>query len=347
MDRNPLGKSPAAVRTIPAYAERKSPEKEQEVIGKLRVVGYCRVSTNEQSQESSAAAQELSIREMILKNPTWKFGGVYKDINKSGTSRKDRDEFNRMTEDAKAGKIDYIITKSISRFARNTIDALKCVEDLRSLNPPVGVVFIKEHIFTLDPKYDIFLTIFSALAQNESYSIAENIRWGIRKRFRRGIPQINLNRMLGYDMDKDGRWVINQEQAEIVRYIYGQYLQGRSAHGIVEDLNGSEIKTINGKNWCTTGILCILQNEKYIGDLLIQKTYTKDVLSHRPVENNGELPRYYILNHHEAIISREDWIKVQQKICMRARKRKEYNMVQRFILEEYGMLSETELTPAK
>lgn len=201
---------------------------------------------------------------------------------------------------------------------------------------------VRQHfanIFTLDPKYDIFLTVFSALAQNESYSIAENIRWGIRKRFRRGIPQINLNRMLGYDMGKDGRWVINQEQAEIVRYIYDRYLQGHSARGISEELNDSSTKTINGKNWCTTGILCILENEKYVGDLLIQKTYTKDVLNHRPVENNGELPRYYILNHHEAIISREDWIEVQRKICGRARKRKEFNMVQQFILEESRMLS--------
>lgn len=336
---NPTGKRLTAVRTIPACAERRCRPREQCSITKLRVAGYCRVSTNEQSQESSAAAQELSIREMILKNPAWEFRGVYKDINKSGTSRRNRDEFNRMMEDAKAGKIDYIITKSISRFARNTVDALNCVKELRNLNPSVGVVFMKEHIFTLDPKYDIFVTIFSALAQNESYSIAENIRWGIRKRFRRGIPQINLNRMLGYDMGKDGRWVINQDQAEIVRYIYNRYLQGHSAHGISEELNDSSIKTINGKNWCTTGILCILENEKYVGDLLIQKTYTKDVLNHRPVENNGELPRYYILNHHEAIISREDWIEVQKKICSRARKRKEFNMVQRFILEESRMLS--------
>ena len=333
----------SAVKTIPACADKKHLEKESETSGgKLRVVGYCRVSTNEQSQESSATAQELSIREMILKNPTWEFGGIYKDINRSGTSRKNRDDFNRMMEDAKAGKIDYILTKSISRFARNTVDTLKCIEELRNLNPSVGVVFMKEHIFTLDPQYDIFLTLFSALAQNESYSIAENIRWGIRKRFQRGIPQINLNRMLGYDMGNDGKWVVNPEQAKIVRYIYDQYLQGHSAHGIAVELNDSGVKTISQKNWCTTGILCILQNEKYVGDLLIQKTYTKDVLNHRPVENNGELPRYYILNHHEAIIRREDWIEVQKRICSRARKRKEYNMVQRFMLEESGFGIERE-----
>ena len=336
---NPTGKRLTAVRTIPACAERRCRPREQCAITKLRVAGYCRVSTNEQSQESSAAAQELSIREMILKNPAWEFRGVYKDINKSGTSRRNRDEFNRMMEDAKAGKIDYIITKSISRFARNTVDALNCVEELRNLNPSVGVVFMKEHIFTLDPKYDIFLTIFSALAQNESYSIAENIRWGIRKRFRRGIPQINLNRMLGYDMGKDGRWVVNHDQAQIVRDIYDSYSHGRSASGISKDLNNRGIKTINGKSWCTTGILCILENEKYVGDLLIQKTYTKDILNRRSAENNGKLPKYYIPNHHDAIISREDWIAVQRMICIRARKRKEYNMVQSFILDEYDMLS--------
>ena len=333
-----FGRRQTAVRTIPAYTERRHPANEQCAVGQLCVAGYCRVSTNEQSQESSATAQEVSIREMILKNPTWKFGGIYKDINKSGTSRNHRDGFNQMMEDAKAGKIDYIITKSISRFARNTVDALDCVKQLRNLNPSVGVVFMKEHIFTLDPRTDFILTLLSMLAEYESYSIAENIRWGIRKRFKLGIPQINLKRMLGYDMGENGNWVVNQEQAKIVRDIYDSYAHGRSASGISKDLNNRGIKTINGKNWCTTGILCILENEKYIGDLLIQKTYTKDVLNHRPVENNGELLRYYIMNHHEAIIKREDWIAVQRKICGRARKRKEYNMVQRFILDEYDML---------
>ena len=337
-ERRQVEKQGSAVRTIPAYPEQGLGLKEQNVIRKLRVAGYCRVSTNEQSQEGSVIVQEASIRDLIQKKPSWEYAGVYTDI-KSGTSRDHRDEFNRMMNDAKSGKIDFIITKSISRFARNTVDALNCIEELRNLNPSVGVVFMKEHIFTLDSGDDLILTVLSALAQNESYSIAENIRWGIRSRFKRGIPQINLNRMMGYDMGKDRTWVVNEEQAGIVRYIYESYSRGRSASGISNDLNERGIKTVNGKSWCTTGILCILENEKYMGDLLIQKTYTKDVLNHRAVENNGEVPRYYIPNHHDAIISREDWIAVQRKICSRARKRKEYNMVQSFMLDEYDMLS--------
>lgn len=305
---------------------------------KLNVAGYCRVSTAEESQQGSFLSQELYLRSLIENNSDWKLVGIYKDENRSGTNRFHRPGFNQMMEDAKAGKIDYIITKSISRFARNTVDTLDCIHELRNRNPPVGVLFIKENIFTLNRNYDMMLTIMAELAQNESYSIAENIRWGLRKRFRNGIPQINLKRMMGYDMGNGGEWIVNPKQAKIVRFIYARYLQGRSAHGISVELNDTGVKTVNGKKWCTTGILCILQNEKYAGDLIIQKTYTKDVLNHRPVENNGELPRYYIPDHHEAIICREDWIAVQEKICGKARKRKKYNMVQQFIMKEAGAI---------
>lgn len=328
------GTTSADVKMIPVCMGRTHQNAETNVLRRIRVAGYCRVSTEEESQQGSFLSQERFLRDLIEKHPDWEPAGIYKDENRSGTSRLHRVEFNQMMEDAKAGKIDYIITKSISRFARNTVDTLNCIRELRNLNPPVGVLFVKEGTFTLDPKYDMIITIMAALAQNESYSIAENIRWGIRKRFRNGIPQINLERMMGYDMDRQGKWLVNTEQAEIVQYIYGRYLQGRSAHGISDELNRGGVKTVNGKNWCTTGILCILENEKYVGDLIIQKTYTKDVLNHRPIENNGELPRYYIRNHHEAIISRQDWVEVQKKILGRARKRKKYNMVQRFILEE-------------
>lgn len=327
----------ALVKMIPACTFHGAHKNAPDIPEKIRVAGYCRVSTEEESQQGSFLSQEAFLRSMIEKHPEWELAGIYKDENRSGTNRLHRAGFNRMMADAKAGQIDYIITKSISRFARNTVDTLNCIQELRNQNPPVGVLFIKEGTFTLDPKYDMVVTIMAALAQNESYSIAENIRWGLRKRFRNGIPQINLDRMMGYDMGSHGRWMVNQQQAEIVRYIYSRYLQGRSAHGISEELNRGGIKTINGKKWCTTGILCILENEKYVGDLLIQKTYTRDVLNHRPVENNGALPRYYIPNHHEAIISRKDWFAVQKKILSRAKKRKDYNMVQRFMLEETGM----------
>lgn len=338
VDKSQAEQQRLAVRMIPAYPEQGLSLKEQNASRKLRVAGYCRVSTNEQSQEGSVIVQEASIRDLIQKKPSWEYVGIYKD-KKSGTSRNHRDEFNRMMNDAKLGKIDFIITKSISRFARNTVDALNCIEELRNRNPSVGVVFINEQIYTLDPGNNLLMTVLFSLAQNESYSISANIRWGIQSCFKRGIPQVNLDRMMGYDMDANRNWVVNEEQAEIVRGIYESYLRGRSASGISDDLNERGIKTVNGKNWCTTGILCILENEKYMGDLLLQKTYTKDVLNHRAVENNGEVKMYYVSNHHDAIISREDWIAVQRKICSRARKRKEYNMVQRFILDEYDMLS--------
>lgn len=322
----------SAVKMIPAFEQDMRRPETAKQIRKLRVAAYCRVSTGEESQQGSFTSQISYFKSVITNNPDWELVEIYVDENRSGTSRTRRQGFNQMIEDAKAGKIDHILTKSLSRFARNTVDTLNCIQELRNLQPSVGVYFQNENMYTLNRKYDFILTTMAALAQNESYSIAENIRWGLRKKFRNGVPQINLKRMLGYDMGNNGKWVINSDQAKIVRYIYRKYLRGCSAHGISVELNQRGIKTVNGKEWCTTSVLCILQNEKYIGDLLIQKTYTKDYLNHRPVENNGELPRYYIPNHHKPIISREIWVQVQNEICRRARKRKEYSMVQRFIL---------------
>jgi uncharacterized protein (UPF0335 family) len=216
-----------------------------------------------------------------------------------------------MMEDACNGKFDYIVTKSISRFARNTVDTLNCVRELRQKNPPIGIYFEKENIDTLDATGELILTILSALAQDESRSISENIRWTFRKNFQAGIPQINLKRMIGYDKGENGEWVINEGQAKTVRYIFEQFVNGQSANKIARSLNEKGQRTVNGNMWRANSVMCVLKNEKFVGDLEMQKTITKDFLTHTSVPNKGEAPRYYLENHHEPIIDRITWDKVQ------------------------------------
>lgn len=277
----------------------------------LRVAAYCRVSTGDESQQTSYTKQKEFYSMMIQRKQGWKFAGIYADEAISGTSRARRVEFNRMMDDAVEGKLDYIVTKSISRFARNTVDTLNCVRQLQQQNPPVGIYFEKENIDTLDAKGELILTILSALAQDESRSISDNIRWTLQKKFQEGKPQINLNRMLGYDKGENGEWEINQEQAEIVRYIYRRFLYGCSANKIAGELNEMGKYTVNGKCWRSDGVFTILRNEKYVGDLEMQKTITRNFLTHRSVINTGEAPRYYVRDHHAGIVDRMSWDKVQ------------------------------------
>lgn len=277
----------------------------------LRVAAYCRVSTGDESQQTSYTNQRAFYSGIIQSRPGWSFVGVYADEARSGTNRIHRKEFNRMIEDAKAGKIDYIMTKSISRFARNTIDALDCVRQLRQLNPPVGIVFEKENIDTLNAAGELILTILSALAQDESRSLSDNIRWTFQKNFQSGKPQINLGRMLGYDKGENGEWIINEEQAGIVRFIFEKYVCGHSANKIAQMANEAGMRTVNGKRWRADGVLEILRNEKYVGDLEMQKTITKDFLTHRSTVNKGEAPKYYVKDHHVGIIDRFTWDKAQ------------------------------------
>lgn len=273
----------------------------------LRVAAYCRVSTEEESQKNSYAAQKEHYKSMIGSREGWELAGIYADEAKSGTSRKGRIEFNRMMEDAAAGKMDYIIAKSISRFARNTVDALDCVHQLQRLRPPVGVYFERENIDTLNSNSEMFLTFYCSMAQEESHSISENIRWSIQKNFKSGKPHVNLKRMMGYDAHEDGSWVINKEQAEIVRVIFDSFLRGMSGNAIAKELNRQGKKTVNGRDWRSDSVYTILRNEKYVGDLEMQKTVTESFLTHKSIPNNGEMPKYYLRNHHEAIISRKTW----------------------------------------
>lgn len=286
----------------------------------LRIAAYCRVSTEEKSQENSYAAQKNHYSMLILSKPNWQMAGIYADEGKSGTSRKSRTQFNQMIADAKAGKIDYIITKSISRFARNTADALDCVHELQRLRPPVGIYFERENIDTLNTSSEIFLTFYCSMAQEESRSISENIKWSIQNNFRSGKPQINLRRMLGYDQCKNGSWLINEEQAQTVRYIYRRFLQGTSANAIAKELNSCQCTTVNGGKWRSDTIFNILRNEKYAGDLCMQKTYTESFLTHKSITNNGEYPQYFLKDHHPAIIDRVTWNQTQELLSLKQRR---------------------------
>ena len=215
-----------------------------------------------------------------------------------------------MIEDCKAGKIDMIITKSISRFARNTLDCLNYVRQIKDLG--IGVTFEKENIFTLDSKGEVLLSILSSLAQDESRSISENSTWGIRRRFEQGKLHVNHTKFLGYDKDKNGNLVVNEKQAKIVRRIYKEFLDGKGANRIARDLELSGVPNWNGKaKWYEGSIRKMLTNEKYKGDALLQKTYTVDFLSKKRADNNGEVPQYYVEDSHPAIIDKEMWEAVQ------------------------------------
>ena len=221
-----------------------------------------------------------------------------------------------MIEDAIVNKkIDLILTKSISRFARNTVDSLSTIRKLKEVG--VEVYFEKENIWTFDSKGEMLLTIMSSIAQEESRSISENVLWGIRRKFEEGRYSLNYSHFLGYDRGDDGRLVINEKQAEVVRFIYKSYLEGKTPYTIANTLMKNNIKTPSGKSkWYSDGILSILQNEKYTGNAILQKTYKRDLLSKREV-NNGEVKKYLVEDSHDAIISKEDFDMVQLEIKQR------------------------------
>jgi site-specific DNA recombinase len=298
-----------SITVIPARANRKSMAEDIQV-NRKKVAAYCRVSTDNEEQLSSYEAQVKYYTGYIANNPEYEFAGIYADEGITGTNTKKREQFNKMIEDCMAGKIDMIITKSISRFARNTLDCLNYVRKLKELG--VGVYFEKENIDTLDSKGEVLLTILSSLAQDESRSISENSTWGIRRRFEQGKVTVNHTKFLGYDKDEEGNLVINEKQAEIIRRIYTDFLNGKGTNRIAKELEEEEVKTWNGKTkWYESTIRKMLSNEKYKGDALLQKTYTVDFLTKKRVENNGEVPQYYVEESHPAIIDKDTWEAVQ------------------------------------
>lgn len=274
------------------------------IIAKKKVCAYARVSTNQEDQINSYNAQIREYEERIKNNPDWDFVKLYADEGLSGTSIKHRKSFLEMIEDAKLGKIDLILTKSLSRFSRNTIDSLTIIRELREIN--VDVFFEKENLYSSDPKVDFMLTIFSSIAQEESRNISENVKWGIRKRFQEGKVKINTKRFLGYEKNSDGDLIIVDEEAHLIRKIFNLYVAGKSYKEICDIFTERGYINATGKiAWTGSTIKNILENEKYMGDVILQKTVRLDYLSRKSVINDNIVPKYHIVNNHPAIVSKE------------------------------------------
>ncbi len=285
-------------------------------ISRRRVAGYARVSTDSDEQFTSYEAQIDYYTKYIKSHDDWEYISVYTDEGISATNTKHRDGFNQMIKDALNGQIDLIVTKSVSRFARNTVDSLVNVRKLKEKG--IEVFFEKENIFTFDSKGELLITIMSSLAQEESRSISENVTRGQRKRFADGKVNMRYKQFLGYDKGEDGTPVINDEEAETVKLIYQLFLEGKTPAGICSYLDKRGKPTPSGRQkWSQTTVNSILSNEKYKGDALLQKRFTVDFLMKKTKINEGEVPQYYVEHSHDAIISPTDWDIVQAEIARR------------------------------
>lgn len=280
-------------------------------IPRRRVAAYARVSTGAMEQECSLEAQKSYFKSYIRNRSDWEFVGLYSDDGISGLSHRNREGFNRMINDALQGKIDLIVTKSLSRFTRNTVDSLNTIRALKAAG--VEVYFQKEDIYTFDSKGEFMITLMSVFAQEESRSISENVTWGHRKRFADGKYSAPFAHFLGYKKGVDGSFEIEESTAKIVRFIYWLFLQKHTNPGyIARLLTSMSIPTPAGmKIWSQSVICSVLTNEKYVGDALMQKKFTVDYLTKKSKPNDGELPKYYVKDAHPAIISRPAWDEVQ------------------------------------
>jgi len=291
---------------------------------KRRVAAYARVSTDSDEQYTSYVAQVDYYTNYIQNHNDWEFAGIYTDEGITGTSTKKRDGFNRMIADALAGNIDLIVTKSVSRFARNTVDSLTTIRKLKEHG--VEVYFEKENIYSLDSKGELLLTIMSSLAQEESRSISENVTWGQRKRFADGKVSMPYKHFLGYRRGENGEPEIVEEEAAAVRKIYRLFLEGKTPFGIAQALMAAGIPSPAGKTkWSTSTVLSILTNEKYKGDALLQKTFCTDFLTKKMKINEGEVPQYYVENSHPAIISAEMFDVVQKELARRKEQKRPHS----------------------
>ncbi|RQN12476.1 recombinase family protein [Clostridium butyricum] len=301
---------------------------------RTRVCAYCRVSTDNEEQLSSYEAQVSHYTNYIQSKLEWDFAGIYADEGISGTNTKKRVEFNRMIEDCMAGKIDMVITKSVSRFARNTLDCLQYIRMLREKG--IAVYFEKENINTLDAKGELLLVIMGSLAQEESRSLSTNTRWGIVHQFQEGKVRITHTKFLGYTKDENGDLKIVPKEAKIIERIYKEYLQGKSATRIAKDLEKDGIKTPTGrKRWWESTVTSILRNEKYMGDALLQKSLTVDFLTKKRVKNKGHAQQYYVEDSHPAIISKEMFQQVQEELKRRSSLRKKPTELKTRFTSEY------------
>ena len=308
-----------------------------------RVAAYCRVSTDREEQEHSFETQKAMYTEMIMMKPTWQMAGIYADEGITGTVAKKRPGFMKMIEDCRKGKIDMIVTKSVSRFSRNNLDCLMYVRELKQLGIPI--IFEKEGINTIQVSSELLLTLFGALSQAESESISMNVKLGIRQSLKNGNVRFSYKTFLGYRKGVDGQPEIVPEQADIVRRIYNDFLAGATYLEIAKRLTEEHVPTMGGGNrWFSERIKSILKNEKYKGDALLQKTYITDPISTRVKKNNGELPMYYVENSHPAIIERRIFDRVQEEIARRAGKKKVKQMGTKTELGRYsGKYALTEL----
>ena len=301
------------VTVIPAEQVQK---RQGRTANRLRVAAYCRVSTEEERQLGSFENQIEYFTRLIGQNAGYELVKVYSDEGITGTNTRRRGGFRSMIADCEAGQIDLIVTKSISRFARNTQDSLNYTRKLRDMG--IGVCFEKEGINTLESSGELLLTLFSCFAQEESRSISENTAWGIRSRFQQGIPHLNAEILMGYDKNRAGELVVNEAQAAVVRRVYRSFLEGFSLNAIARALNEDGIPGVRGEvKWCATTIRRMLENEKYKGDLLMQKTLTANYLTHQCVRNVGQLNQYYVAGNHEAIIPPAEWEAVREELARR------------------------------
>ena len=311
-----LAQGEMRVVVIPA----KSSEENKQAAKCLRVAAYCRVSTDDEEQKTSYEAQIGYYTEKINQNPEWQMAGIFADEGISGTQAKKRPEFLKMIRLCRQRKIDIILTKSLSRFARNTVDSLGYIRELRALG--IAVISEKENINTLTAESEMLITIMSCFAQAESESISKNVSWGVRQSFKNGNVPMQYARLLGYRKGHDGNAEIIPEEAEVVKEIYRCYLDGMSMNLIADRLNEKGLTTKGGSSpYRKMVVQRILTNEKYTGDALLQKTYVTDCITKKMRKNNGELPMYLVKNHHEPIISRSDFNRVQEEMARRSAKR--------------------------
>ena len=310
---------PKTVRIIPATIDTKAAITQS--YRQLRVAAYCRVSTKQDEQLNSYEVQRTHYEERIRTEPKWSLVGIFADKGITGTSMKKRDEFNKMLRLCYKGKIDMIIVKSISRFARNTLDVIKITRKLREIN--VDVYFEEQGIHSIDPASEFYITIYGSIAQSESENISANVKWGKAQSAKQGNVPFQCKHFLGYTKNANGEIEIVPEEAEIIREIYERYLSGESLHGIKCYLEAKEIPTPAGCSvWRQETIRSILSNEKYKGDAIINKTYVSDCISKRIKANNGERNKYYIENNHPAIIDTGTFARVQEEIARRSGKPK-------------------------
>ena len=289
---------------------------------KIRLAAYARVSTNNEDQLYSFENQVKYYKDFAAMHPEYQLVDIYADEAITGTNTRRRDQFKRMIADCDSGKIDMVITKSVSRFARNTQDSLFYARKLRDMNIPI--LFERENINTLDGKGEVLFTILASLAQDESRSISENCAWGIRALFQQGTLHLNAERFLGYDKDKNGKLVINEQQAATVSRIFTEFMNGINPDIIAKRLRDENVPTATGgNNWTPSTIKSILQNEKHMGDALLQKYLTLDFLTGKTMPNDGRLEQFYVKGDHDAIVPKEYWEAVQLEI-----KRRENYMAQ-------------------